>query len=301
MAKVIVTGGSGFIGSHIVDALVKKGCEVIVIDKQNPEYPNKNAFYTKIDIANLDDVTEGFEVFLPDYVIHCAAQARIQKGIDDPIGTFEANCRGTLNILLASYEVKVKRVIYSASCSAYGLSHTPQKENMPVFPLNPYALYKFFGEELCRIFSEIYGLKTVSLRYFNVYGPRMSLEDIYSAVIARFLDQWKRENAFTVVSDGHQSRDFIHVFDVVRANLLAISSKNVGMGEVINIGSGKSHTIIELADIIGGRDYPWILIEPRMGEVRATRADITKAKKLLNWKPKISLEQGIEMLKNEIK
>ncbi len=298
--RVIVTGGAGFIGSHTVDALVDEGYTVVVIDKAALKYSNATAIY-KINIANLKRITEIFSDIKPDYVIHCAAEPQIQRSIDDPVGTFNSNCRGTLNILLASRDFKVKRVVYSASSSAYGFQFSlPLAEYMTPNPLNPYALYKYFGEDLCRIFSELYGLKTVSLRYFNVFGPRQKLEGPYSTVIPIFLDQLKKGEPMTIVPNGHQARDFTYISDVVRANLLAMKSEKVGNGDVINIGAGKSHTIFELKDIIGGKDYPWKFVESRKAEIRETCASIVKAKALLAWEPSISLKDGIELLKKEI-
>lgn len=305
MAKVLVTGGAGFIGSHLVDALEKEHMvKVKVIDKVANKYKSKVDYWAMADIADLSQINTIFRALRPDYVFHCAAQARIQRSIDDPSGTFEANCRGTLNILLASRDFKVKRVIYSASSSAYGLQvYLPLSELMRSKPLNPYALYKYFGEELCRIFSEIYGLETVSLRYFNVYGPRQPLEGPYSTVIPKFIDQWKRGAPMTIVPDGNQRRDFTYVSDVVAANILAMTSENVGIGkgEVINIGTGENHSILEVADIIGGKNYPIVFISPRIGEAKESLADRRKAKRFLNWEPKISLENGLEILKEQIK
>ena len=299
MERVIVTGGAGFIGSHIVDALVDEGYTVVVVDKAKLKYSNATAVY-KINIANLKKITQIFHDIRPDYVIHCAAEPRIQKSIDDPVGTFESNCKGTLNVLLVSKDCGVKRVVYSASSSAYGNQFSlPFGEYIQPNPLNPYALFKFFGEGLCRVFSEIYGLETVSLRYFNVYGPRQPLEGPYSLVIAKFLDQRERGVPMTIVPDGYQARDFTYVSDVVRANILAMKAEKVGKGEVINIGAGKSTTILELKDLIGGKDYPWEFIEPRQGEMRETRANLFLAKALLDWEPKVSLEEGINILKNK--
>lgn len=300
MSRIVVTGGVGFIGSHTVDALVDEGHTVVVVDKAKLKYSNATAVY-KINIANLKKITQIFHDIRPDYVIHCAAEPRIQKSIDDPIGTFESNCKGTLNVLLASKDCGVKRVVYSASSSAYGQKFSlPLGEYMQPDPLNPYALYKHFGEELCKVFSGIYGLQTVSLRYFNVYGPRQPLEGPYSTVIPIFLDCLKKGLPMPIVPDGNQARDFTYVSDVINANLLAMKSLKVGQGQVINIGTGKSHTIFELARLIGGDAYLWKFIEPRKGEIKETCASIILAKNLLGWEPKISLEEGIEILKEQM-
>lgn len=289
--KVVVTGGAGFIGSHLVDELIKKDFEVHSIDIGNT-HKNSEAIYHIADIRSLDAIAPIFKN--SKYIFHTAALPRVQPSIVDPRTTHEINVDGTLNVLLASRDAGVKRVIYSASSSAYGnQKKLPLTENMEASPLSPYGLQKYIGELYCRLFSQIYGLETVSLRYFNVYGPRASPEGAYALVISRFLDQKKRGEPMTVVPSGKQSRDFTHVYDVARANILASESSRVGKGEVINIGGGENRTVIEIVELIGG---PWVFTDPRL-EPEHTLADISKAKGLLGWEPKVIFEDGIKELK----
>lgn len=295
MGKVLVTGGAGFIGSHLTDGLIEAGHEVLVIDDLSTskrENLNPRAIFFQEDLRNFDRIRSLFEGV--DFVFHQAALARIPLSIEKPKETNEVNVGGTLNVLLASKEAGVKRVIYASSSSVYGHQEKlPMKEDMALRPLNPYALQKYVGELYCRIFSEIYGLPTVCLRYFNVYGQRAPQEGAYALVIGVFLRQKKNNQPLTITGDGEQSRDFTHVSDAVRANLLAMESEKAGRGEVINIGGGKNHTINEVAEMVGGET---IHIPPRPGEMRHTLADISLAKELLDWEPKVKLAEGIKEL-----
>lgn len=291
LRKVIVTGGAGFIGSHIVDQLLKKGFETHVIDVVRTHL-NPDAKFHQADIRDFEKIAPIFDG--AEFVFHTAALPRVQPSIQDPRTTHDININGTLNVLVASRDAGVKRLIYSASSSAYGNQNTmPLREDMEACPLSPYGLQKYIGELYCRLFSQIYGLPTVSLRYFNVYGPRASGEGAYALVISRFLEQRTRGEPMTVVPDGTQSRDFTHVGDVARANLLAAESPNVGKGEVINIGGGKNYSVLEIASLVGG---PWIFTEPRL-EPKHTLADIRNAKELLSWEPLIKFDEGIAELK----
>ncbi len=294
--KVIVTGGAGFIGSYIVSSLIKKGYDVHVIDNLSTgkkEKVHPKAVFHKKDIRDLKNILPIFKG--AKYVFHLAALPRIQLSINDPKTTHNININGTLNVLLASKESKVEKVIYSASSSAYGnQKKLPLKENFPARPLNPYGLQKYIGEEYCRIFTEIYGLKTVSLRYFNVYGPGMSDKGSYLAVFAVFLNQVKNKKPMTIFGDGKQTRSFTHVRDVVRANILAAKSNKTGNGEIINICSSKYYSVNEIAKMIGGKiDY----LPQRIGEIKKSFGDNGLAKKLLGWKPKESFKEGISELK----
>lgn len=295
--KVVVTGGAGFIGSHLADALVERGFEVHVVDnvlKGREDRMNPRVSYHEVDIRDFEKLAPFFSG--ARYVFHTAALPRVQPSIQDPRTTHEVNVNGTLNVLLAARDAGVKRIIYSASSSAYGNQDTlPLREDMEPRPVSPYGLQKYIGELECRLFSQIYGLETVSLRYFNVYGSRAPTDGPYSLVIGRFLEQKKKGEPLTIVPDGKQSRDFTHVRDVVRANLLAAESPHVGKGEVINIGGGRNRTILEIADLIGG---PRVFIEPRL-EPRHTLADITRARELLSWEPQVRFEEGIAELKKE--
>lgn len=303
----MVTGGLGFIGSHIIDKLCEERYEVVSADTKSAQDFSfarfGEAHYYVCDVSSLSSVKELFKVVNPDFVIHCAAQARIQKGIDSPVETFMANVLGTLNILESAKEFDVKKVVYSASSSAYGLQNSlPLVETMPPMTLNPYSLFKEFGERLCWQYSRYYELPTISLRYFNVYGPRQPLEGLYSTVIVKFLHQWKNRQPFTIVPNGKQSRDFTYVSDVVNANVAAMKART-GRGydgEVFNVGNGKNYTIFQLAKLIGGPDYPTVFIDRRRGESCHSCADIYKAKNKLKWRPEVSLPEGIKMFKKHI-
>jgi len=293
--KVVVTGAAGFIGSHVADALIERGFEVHVVDNLaagKREHVNKNAVLHRIDVCDFDALQD--VILGATYVFHLAALPRVPYSIEYPRETNEVNVGGTLNVLLASQRAGVKRVIYSASSSAYGDQPVlPLHEKMSADPKSPYGLQKWIGEWYCKVFSgEPYNLPTVSLRYFNIYGPRQDPEGGYALVIGKFLKMKKEGKPMTITGDGKQTRDFTHVSDAVRANLLAMESPRVGRGEVINIGYGKNVTVNEVAKLIGGPvEYIAARIEPKH-----TRADRTLAKKLLGWEPTISLEEGIKDL-----
>ncbi len=296
--NTLVTGGAGFIGSNLVERLIKDGHRVTVIDNLSTGKRgnlHKDAEFFELDIAELDAIKPVFEK--KDVVFHIAAIPRIMRSIEDPAFVFRSNVTGTLNVLLAARDAGVKRVVYSASSSAYGPQNIlPLCEDMPSKPLNPYALTKYIGEELCREFTNLYGLDTVSLRYFNVYGPRMDVEGDYATVIGKFLRLKDERKPLTIIGDGKQTRDFTNVRDVAEANILASQIENGG-GEVINIGAGSNHSVQEIADIIGGKHA---YVPERPGEVRDTLADIGKAKRILGWEPKVSLKDGISQLMNNV-
>jgi len=299
MAKVVVTGGAGFIGSHIVDALVGRGDEVHVIDNyaagKFENRFNKQATYHEVDIRERKKI----EPIIADAagVFHLAALPRVQFSIDHPEESHDVNVDGTLSVLLACKDGRVGKVVYTASSSAYGDQPTlPLTETMLPAPKSPYALQKYVGEHYCRVFSTVFGLRTVSLRYFNVYGPRFDPEGPYAQAIGKFLKFRKEGKPLTIWGDGEQTRDCVHVSDVVRANLLAMEKDTVGKGEVINIGSGRDVSVNEIARLIGGET---IHESPRI-EARNTRADITKAREILGWEPTIRIEDGIAELKKEM-
>ncbi|MES2437276.1 MAG: NAD-dependent epimerase/dehydratase family protein [Patescibacteria group bacterium] len=296
MNKVVVTGGAGFIGSHLVHALVEKGFNVHIIDdlsggKKENIHPDATFHHLSIiDKTGVTAVISG-----ADYVFHLAAVPSIQESLEHPDRTHDINVTGMLNVLIASHEAKVKKVIYSGSSAAYGdQAVLPWEESMIPQPKSPYGLHKYIGEEYCKVWSMVYQLPTVSFRYFNVYGPRQSAGGAYPSVIAHFIKLKKEGKPLTITGSGEQTRDFTHVYDVVRANILAMENNNIGKGEVINIGTGKNHTINMFAQLIGGD----IVYVPARLEAQNSRADATKAKKLLNWEPQISLEQGIAELKS---
>ena len=293
--KVIVTGGAGFIGTHVANALVEEGAHVHIIDNLSAgkiESVNPKATFHKADIKNLSEIEPLF--IGADYVFHLAAVPRVQYSIDNPIESFQANTMGTLHVLEAARKAKVKRVVFSASSSAYGdQEKMPLVETMEAMPKVPYGLHKYEGELWCRLYSEVYGLPTVALRYFNVYGPGISAGGSYPLVIAHFLKRRQEGKTLTITGDGTQTRDFTHVRDVVKANLLAATSEKVGKGEPINIGAGKNISMLKLAELIGGKIEH---IAPRL-ETKHTLADNSRAKKLLGWQPTVSFEEGIAELK----
>ncbi|MDP3799925.1 MAG: NAD-dependent epimerase/dehydratase family protein [bacterium] len=294
--KVIVTGGAGFIGSHLTNKLIREGYDVHVIDNLSTGSKSKvnpNAKFYKADITNLKEISPIFKD--AKFVFHLAALPRVQLSIDDPIKTHKVNVNGTLNVLMAAKEAKVKRVIYSASSSAYGeQKKLPLKEDMQGKPLSPYGFQKYSGEHYCRIFSSVFGLETVSLRYFNVYGKGMSEKGSYLPVFVIFLKQKKEGKALTIIGDGKQKRSFTNVSDVVNANILAIKSAKVGKGEVINICADKAYSINEVAKLISKNI---INLPERSGEIKISLGSNALAKKLINWKPQIGLKEGLEELK----
>lgn len=292
----MVTGGAGFIGSHLTDELIARGHDVRVIDNLftgKREFVHPRAEFHELDVRDVDSITPLFEGM--DGVFHLAAQARIQPSILNPVESNSNNVGGTLNVLVAARDAKVKKVVYSASSSAYGsTTELPLREDMPARTLNPYALQKHIGELYMKLFSDLYELPTVSLRYFNVYGPRQPVDGAYATVVGIFLKQKNEGKPLTIVGDGGQTRDFTYVSDIVAANISAFESGRVGKGEVINIGSGTRHTIRNVAALVSGDTA---FIPPRPGEARDTLADITKAWEFLGWQPTVFFEEGIEKLK----
>src|SRR5258708_1642786 len=295
--RVAVVGGAGFIGSNLVDELVRLGYDVHVIDNLSGgkrENVNKKAKLHVVDIREPEPLEKALKG--ARYVFHLAALPRVQYSIENPRETHDVNVTGMLNVLIAAEKNKVKRVIYSASSSAYGdQKKMPLREDMPAAPVSPYGLHKYIGEVQCQVWSAVYGLSTVSLRYFNVYGPRLDPSGAYALVIGKFLKLRKEGNPLTVTGDGSQTRDFTHVSDVVRANILAMKSKNVGKGEVMNIGAGRNLSIKKLAELIGGE----IKYLPARVETHDTLADNKLAKRLIGWTPTMTLEKGIALLLKE--
>ena len=292
MKKFLVTGGAGFIGSHIVDRLVDEGNEVIIVDNlTGGTNINPKAELVNLDISErksrltLCEKMEGV-----DTVFHCAALARVPPSIEDPQKYHKNNIDGTFNVLMSAKESKVRRVVYSASSSAYGdQEQSPQVESMPTAPISPYGLQKLVGEQYCFVFSKCYGLETVNLRYFNIYGERQVVGGAYSTVIGIFLKQTQDRAKLTITNDGEQRRDFTYVGDVVEANILASQSPKVGNGEVINIGRGNNYSVNEIAEIIGGETEN---IGERF-EPRQTLADRSLAEDLLGWVPKTDVKDWL--------
>jgi len=298
--KYVVTGGAGFIGSNLVDALIENGHDVHIIDnfssgkKENCNPKARIHFYDISKSKYLKQISEIMNG--SDGVFHCAASARVQPSISEPIKYELNNTIGLINILKTAVDLNVRRFIYSASSSAYGpTDKLPSIEEDSVNPISPYASQKYYGEITCRMFSEVYNIETVSLRYFNVFGERQNLGGAYATVIGIFLDQLSKNIPLTVNGDGKQRRDFTYVGDVVNANILACNSPNVGKGEVINIGSGKNISIYTVAKMLSNS----IEFKKALKEPFANLASIEKAKKLLDWEPQTSLESWIERNKNE--
>lgn len=294
MKTSVVTGGCGFIGSHIVDKLVMLGHNVRVIDDLSAQenecfYYNDQATYWEKDISK-DDCSDIF--INVDYVFHLAARSRIQPTIGSPNECFEVNVVGTQRVLEWSRMNSVKRVIYSGTSSLYGKQNTiPFAPNMPADCLNPYSMSKWMGEQVCKLYSQLYGVPSIVLRYFNVYGPREPLKGEYAPVIGLFKRQINSNKPMTVVSPGTQKRDFTYIDDVVDANICAMNSNVTDIPfNVYNIGTGKNYSIFEIADMIGG---PVKIIPERPAEVNETLADIESTVSDLGWLPKYNLKDKI--------
>lgn len=289
--RYLVTGGAGFIGSHITKALLTRGDSVRIFDNFSTglrERIHEGAEVIEGDIRNFDAMAKACDGF--DGIFHTAALPRVQYSIENPHETNEVNVIGTLNVLIAARDAGVKRVVYSASSSAYGDPISlPLREDMQPNPKSPYGLQKFVGEEYCKQASLFWGVETVSPRYFNVYGPNMAFEGAYVTVIPVFLRQRAEGTPLTITGDGTQTRDFTYVGDVVRANLLAMESGKVGKGEVINIGNGDNKSVNEIAAYF---NHPIVNIPPRV-EPHDTLACRTRAKELLNWEPEIDFKEGM--------
>lgn len=293
----LITGGAGFIGTNLAHKLVDEGKKVIVVDNlsggKRERLPEAVVFH-QFDInetEKLQEVMKGVEV-----VVHLAALPRVQFSIEHPFETQRANVDGTLSVLEAARAAGVRRIVYAASSSAYGDQEVlPLSEDLKPQPKSPYAFQKYAGEILMKLWSEIHGLETVSLRFFNVYGPYMDPDGAYALVIGRFLKLRKEGKPMTITGDGEQTRDFTHVHDLIRAIGLAAEVDRVGKGEVMNAGAGRNVSINELTALIGGPvEYVAARHEPKH-----TRADRTYIKEMLGWEPEITIEEGIAELRKE--
>jgi UDP-glucose 4-epimerase len=304
-SKILVTGGAGFIGSHIVDRLLKEGFEVTVIDnlltgrRENIVHHQgrKDFHFIRGDIRNTDVVKKAVEDV--DAVFHEAALVSVPRSVKNPLLTNEVNVSGTLNLLKTSADAHVKRFIYASSSSVYGETKTlPKHEKLTPQPISPYAVSKLAAENYVKVYYEVYGLNTVCLRYFNVYGPRQTYGP-YSGVITIFINRLLKSEPPIIYGDGKQTRDFTYVQDVVEANMLALTKKRA-IGEVFNIATGNQTTINQLAtmlqQIMNKTNLKPTYTSPRPGDIRHSYADITKAKKLLQYNPKISLKDGLTKL-----
>ena len=294
--KSLVTGGCGFIGSHVVDSLIAKGHEVIVVDDKSAEsnerfFENPDASYFYFSITDYEKIAPLFSGV--DYVFHLGAESRIQPTLERPQDACMTNFVGTCNVLQAARDNEVKRVMYSSTSSGYGLKNEPPlREDMERDCLNPYAVTKVAAEDLARMYYTLWGLETVIFRYFNIYGDREPTKGQYAPVVGLFLKQFRDNEPLSIVGDGTQRRDFTHVDDVVQANMLAMESDNPGiLGEIFNVGTGKNCSVLELAQMISDN---YTFIPPRPGEAKNTLADISKAQTLLNYNPTITIEEWIK-------
>ena len=302
MSKVLITGGAGFIGSNLTEAVLQRGHSVRVLDdfstgkRENlifgKAYPSLEIIEGDLrDLSSCRKAVQGME-----YVFHQGALPSVQRSVEDPETSHAVNVGGTLNILLAAREKGVKRVMYAASSSVYGDTPTlPKHEEMPPNPLSPYALQKYIGEQYCRLFYQLYGLETVSLRYFNIFGPKQDPNSLYSAVIPKFIDALLQGSPPTIYGDGEQSRDFTFIENVVQANLLAMSAAHLH-GEAINIACGKRISLNQLLsvlkEILGSKQSPRYQ-EMRKGDVKHSLADIRRGKEIINYEPTVGIEAGL--------
>ena len=297
MAKILVTGGAGFIGSNLVDALIEKGHDILIIDNLSTgkkENINPRAKFFEVDLRELDKIKPIFQGV--DFVFHEAALARVEPSIKDPITYNDNNVNATLNVLVASRDAKVKKVVYASSSSIYGDQDVmPLLEDMVAEPTSPYGLQKYIGEQYCRVFSYLYKLPTVCLRYFNVYGQRMVTEGAYASVISIFGHQRQKGEPMTITGDGTHLRTYTFVGDIVRANILAAESDIVD-GWAINTGQSTEYSVNEIAKMFGG---PTTNIAPRIEPVRNLCGN-SLAKKLLNWEPTTDLPQWLPVYKKEM-
>ncbi|MBN1894420.1 SDR family oxidoreductase [bacterium] len=305
MSLYLVTGGAGFIGSNIVEELIRRGEKVRILDNfSTGKRENLTAFLDRIevmegDIRSYHIVRKAVEDV--DYVLHQAALPSVPRSIADPVTTNEVNVGGTLNVLDAARDAGVKRLVFASSSSIYGnIEKLPKTEDMPLQPLSPYAVAKLAGEKYCRVFYSIYGLETVTLRYFNVFGPRQDPTSQYSAVIPKFIDAMRNGRAPVIYGDGEQSRDFTYVGNVVHANLLACQADSAACaGEAFNVACGKRITLNRMIELINR--FLNVAVrpthtEPRPGEVRHSQADIGKARRLLGYTVKKDFESGLSQI-----
>lgn len=302
MSLYLVTGGAGFIGSNIVEELLKQNARVRVLDnlstgkRENLEAFKSRVEFLELDICNLNDMKDAMKG--AKFVLHQAAIPSVPRSIEDPIASHNADLTGTLHVLWAAKQAGVKRVIYAASSSAYGDSQIlPKKEDHPAKAISPYGLMKYAGEEYCRLFSTLYGLETVSLRYFNVFGPRQDPTSQYSGVLSRFITGMLRGQSPTIFGDGEQSRDFTYVSDVVRGNLLACQAEGVA-GRMYNIACGRNVTLNQVVRSLNkllGTNIPPNYGLPRVGDIKHSLADISRAANDLKYSPSVDFDSGLKL------
>ena len=305
MSRFLVSGGAGFIGSHIAEGLIKYKHKVRILDNfSTGKIKNLESIKNKVDIIKGDirsksvclKATQGI-----DFVLHQAALRSVPKSMHEPHKYNEVNIDGTLNMLEASRDNRVKRFVFASSSSVYGeVSSFPEKETFLPVPISPYALSKLTGEFYCRIFSLHYDLPCIALRYFNVFGPRQPLDDEYAVVIPRFINSMLKDEPPPVYGNGKQSRDFTFVRNVVQANLLAVRNRSVKFG-VFNVASGKDFTVLALVSILNSilkKDIKPLFLKKRAGDVFRTLADLTQSRKVLAFKPKIDFIEGLKITIN---
>ena len=294
MSKCLVTGGAGFIGSHLVDYLISMKHDVIIVDNMSAN--NEKFYWNEKATAKVVDITD-YERMRPlfdgvDYVFHLAAESRLQPAIENPIEAVTKNCVGTTVVLQCAREAGAKRFVYSTTSSGYGYNPYPNVETQPDDCLNPYSASKVAGEKFCRMYTDLYGLETVCLRYFNVFGERAPTSGQYAPVIGIFKRQKESGEPLTIVGDGTQKRDFVYVGDVVEANYLAATTPLEDYyGEVFNVGSGKNYSIQQIADSISDNQT---YIPKRSGEMETTLSNIDKIGEVMGWKPEVDVIDWIK-------
>jgi UDP-glucose 4-epimerase len=294
--RYLVTGGAGYIGSNIVKKLLDLGNEVVVLDNESSKYINDPVWYDralnfKLDVTNFNDTLQAYKGV--DYVLHLAAEVRIQESIKNPIRTFEKNVIGTTTVLECARQAGVKRVILSSTSAIYGRNAIPNIETQIDDPLNPYSVSKLSAEKIAKMYYKLYGLETISLRYFNVYGKNHPQKGNYAPVLGIFERQRNNKDPLSINGDGSQKRDFVHIDDIVSANIIA-STCNIEsryFGDVFNIGYGKNYSIKEMADMISSNQ---IFMPSKPGEVGESLANIDKASSVLAWNPTVNIEEYIK-------
>jgi nucleoside-diphosphate-sugar epimerase len=299
--RYMVTGGAGFIGSNTVDELVKRGHSVVVLDdlssgkEENLADVRNKITFMKASITDLEAVRKA--VHEAECVIHLAARTSVPRSMKDPIETNRVNVDGTLNVLVAARDAKVKRIVFAASSSAYGETPAlPKVESMPPAPISPYGVTKYVGELYAQTFGRCYGIENVSLRYFNIFGPRQDPGSPYSGVLSLFAAAFLENTPPVIYGDGEQSRDFTYVENAVQANLLASEAPNIS-GKVFNIGTGSRYTLNQTLELLRGHSGNNLQARyepPRDGDIRDSQADITQARELLGYLPQVSFEEGLQ-------
>jgi nucleoside-diphosphate-sugar epimerase len=298
--RYVVTGGAGFIGSNTVDELVRRGHSVVVIDdlsagkEDNLADVRTKITFIKGSITDIETVRKAMHE--AEYVLHLAARTSVPRSVKDPIETNKINIDGTLNVLVAARDAKVKRLVFAASSSAYGETPTlPKTEAMQPAPISPYGVTKFVGELYAQVFGRCYGMENVSLRYFNIFGPRQDPSSPYSGVLAKFCTAFLEDGQPIIFGDGEQTRDFTYVENAVQANLLACEAPNVS-GKVFNVGTGSRSSLNQTVDLlrkISGKQLEVKYDPPREGDIRDSLADISQARQLLGYDPQVGFEEGL--------